>query len=44
MILPVAHYGEGYHAWEVTPEHYKQILKVRMVCLVDTKLNALTSQ
>uniref|UniRef100_A0A8H7KBS9 Rhodopsin domain-containing protein n=1 Tax=Bionectria ochroleuca TaxID=29856 RepID=A0A8H7KBS9_BIOOC len=22
------HYGEGYHAWEVTPEDYSQILKL----------------
>ena len=22
------HYGEGYHAWEVSPEDYSQVLKV----------------
>ena len=25
----VAYYGEGYHAWDVTPENYKQVMKVR---------------
>lgn len=25
----VGYYGEGYHAWDVTPENYKQIMKVR---------------
>jgi hypothetical protein len=27
----VIHYGEGYHAWEISPEAYKQILKVSLV-------------
>lgn len=25
----VGYYGEGYHAWDITPENYKQVMKVR---------------